>query len=412
MNGTPVATRLQVRVLSTRFGRRYTSRAMSPIVGPERPPAPPKPPGADPNGDCDNDGALNGDRRRRRQRPALRRREAELRCSSCKADTDGDGVEDGYEYQSARDLNDDEYQEPQTILPAPEKRPYPNPLFAGRERRLRRRLADAARQEYALWKALPQPGGRTLNDLVYSDGNQYSAYGRDGTGRRPGGLVGPDPHAKYSDFFAWASRPATDRVGPRSGSAACGCAAVRISGHGDGDRGFVRPARPQPDGASRLRPSALLRLRPGRQAVRRRARRGRRRPDELRRGRRPDTRRATGPRCYKSEKPYPITYAGTDLVDPDTDGDSVRDGADDQDHDDVPNLMELSRWPPRSGVRGVDGACGKAARRPRAAPGTRPRQPVQPVPAVRQFAHLRPASVDRRTAYAPFDDSPNYLILN
>ena len=46
----------------------------------------------------------------------------------CKADTDGDGVEDGYEYQSARDLNDDEHQDPNTYLPYPEKRPYPNAL--------------------------------------------------------------------------------------------------------------------------------------------------------------------------------------------------------------------------------------------------------------------------------------------
>ena len=47
--------------------------------------------------------------------------------------------------------------------------------------------------------------------------------------------------------------------------------------------------------------------------------------------------------CYAMEKPDPIEYAGTDVTDPDTDGDRVRDGADDQDHDDVPNLMELSR---------------------------------------------------------------------
>ena len=29
---------------------------------------------------------------------------------------------------------------------------------------------------------------------------------------------------------------------------------------------------------------------------------------------------------------------------PDTDGDGVRDGADDKDHDDIPNMMELSRY--------------------------------------------------------------------
>ena len=38
-----------------------------------------------------------------------------------------------------------------------------------------------------------------------------------------------------------------------------------------------------------------------------------------------------------------MAYAGTNIVDPDTDGDGVRDGADDQDHDDIPNIAEMSR---------------------------------------------------------------------
>ena len=58
-NGTPVPTRLQIRVLSTKFGKRYTSKRVSPIVGAEKPPAPPKPPTADPDADCDADGAKN-----------------------------------------------------------------------------------------------------------------------------------------------------------------------------------------------------------------------------------------------------------------------------------------------------------------------------------------------------------------
>ena len=37
---------------------------------------------------------------------------------------------------------------------------------------------------------------------------------------------------------------------------------------------------------------------------------------------------------------YYLDYAGTRLDDADTDGDGMRDGADDQDHDDVPNVME------------------------------------------------------------------------
>ena len=39
-------------------------------------------------------------------------------------------MEDGYEYQSAKDLNDDEHQQPNKDLPYPGKRPYPNALFA------------------------------------------------------------------------------------------------------------------------------------------------------------------------------------------------------------------------------------------------------------------------------------------
>ena len=47
--------------------------------------------------------------------------------------------------------------------------------------------------------------------------------------------------------------------------------------------------------------------------------------------------------CYSMEGAYVIEYAGTRGDDPDTDGDGVLDGADDQDHDDIPNLMEVSR---------------------------------------------------------------------
>lgn len=48
-------------------------------------------------------------------------------------------------------------------------------------------------------------------------------------------------------------------------------------------------------------------------------------------------------RCYQKETQYPVKFAGTSHVDADSDNDGVRDGADDQDHDDLPNVMELSR---------------------------------------------------------------------
>ena len=57
---------------------------------------------------------------------------------------------------------------------------------------------------------------------------------------------------------------------------------------------------------------------------------------------RPDDRRLVGG-CYPNEGEYPITYAGTKAYDADSDGDGILDGADDQDFDDVPNIMELSR---------------------------------------------------------------------
>ena len=70
----------------------------------------------------------------------------------CVADTDGDSVEDGYEYQSAQDLNDDEYQEPERAPPVPGQDGRTRTrCFADAERRLRRRLADAASEEYDLW---------------------------------------------------------------------------------------------------------------------------------------------------------------------------------------------------------------------------------------------------------------------
>ena len=70
--------------------------------------------------------------------------------------------------------------------------------------------------------------------------------------------------------------------------------------------------------------------------------------------------------CYAANKetPYPITYAGIDLTDPDTDGDGIRDGADDQDHDDIPNVMELSRYDASGGFTRLASGQGHLRRVP------------------------------------------------
>ena len=135
------------------FGKKFTrgalvaARRAGAAAGPETPAE------GKPDGDCDRDKVNEQGRRRRRQRPAARRDRGRAQdATRARRTPTATASTDGYEFQSARDLNDDEYQEPQTILPAPEKRPYPNPLYG-----------DASvdydgdsltlGQEYSLWKA-------------------------------------------------------------------------------------------------------------------------------------------------------------------------------------------------------------------------------------------------------------------
>jgi hypothetical protein len=61
--------------------------------------------------------------------------------------------------------------------------------------------------------------------------------------------------------------------------------------------------------------------------------------------------------CYTGEPAYPVKYAGTSVTDPDSDGDGVLDGADDQDFDGFPNLMELSRINASGGLFDGKGPC-------------------------------------------------------
>ncbi len=121
---------------------------------------------------------------------------------------------------------------------------------------------------------------------------------------------------------------------------------------------------------------------------------------------------------YPGEVPYYIAYKGTDLVDADSDGDGVRDGADDQDHDDLHNLAELSRNaasghtdPGTPSARSaVDD--GQAARPAEPVPAQGPREPVQPVPALHRLADLQQAP-PLSGAWAPFaEDEKIYYVFN
>ena len=353
-NGKPVATRLQLRVLSTRFGRRFTSVAMSPIVGPE-PQAPPRPsivgpqqpptsptspivgpekPPVPPNADCDNDGVANSNDADDDNDLLSDAVEAELSklLDACRADTDGDGVEDGYEYQSALDLNDDRYQgDPSLVQPYPVKQPYPNPLFKDAQFDYDGDSLTLA-EEQALWKytyEVNHSATRTLEPLSYTDGMQHSVH-RFESGRNVPALP-VEGYARRAEFDAWATSSRYRAVLlPASryfDSSYTGWHDIRdvnlqngveTSDIADDDynrNGFLSDNERDEDADGLTNyVEAHGQLTRGYWAA-----------------------------CYPMETPWQPEYAGTRLDDPDTDGDGVRDGADDQDHDDLPNLMELSR---------------------------------------------------------------------
>jgi hypothetical protein len=386
-------------VLARKLGKKFTRNSLAPFVGPEKPPVL-TPPAAAPEGDCDADKVINGVDADDDNDLLSDVVENRIKTDQCKSDSDGDGVTDGYEYQSAIDLNDDEYQEPQSILPAPEKRPYPNPLFADAG-------SDydgdslALGQEFALWAAYRDPGAG-LNDLVYSDGNQYSAYRRSASGRRPGDLVGPDPYAKYADFFAWIGGSGYGNVWLPRGHSVIGQQEVggvfnlRDFNQDGGALSLTEDRYYDFDLDGKLSDDERDEDADGLTNY-----------DE-------NTGRMTWgywKACHNQEKPYPLTYAGTSLVDPDSDGDGVRDGADDQDHDDLPNVMELSRLAAVAGVRGIDGRCGKEDGVDDPTPARGRVNPYNPcLPYVDSRTCERHPNLEK--LYAPFDaDAPNYLVL-
>ncbi len=114
--------------------------------------------------------------------------------------------------------------------------------------------------------------------------------------------------------------------------------------------------------------------------------------------------------CYAKEGAYPIPYGGTDLTDADTDGDGVRDGADDQDHDDIPNLMEMSRN--AASGRSYPAGCNedKAVASPSPAQGwVNPFNPCLPD----RYSRTCARHPDLGAAFAPFDPKVEpYRVVN
>jgi hypothetical protein len=273
------AARVQVRVLGKKFGK-LSAATKSPIVSPAASTNPGNDPNgsgpAGPTGDCDHDGTPNSAETDMDNDLLTNDQETALGLDACNPDTDLDGVTDGYEYQSALDLNRTTLFGSPDATPYPGKRPYPNPLFA-----------DAAvdydgdgltlAQEALLWTKF---GDHTLN-LNYSDGKQTTVQT----------ALPSDPLSQQLDTASWGAH-------------------YNDGWLDDGERDA------DGDGLSNW--------------------------DEVN-GRMTQSWWTAAYNKTPVEKPYPITYGGVDMTNPDTDGDGVLDGADDEDHDGLSNAFEVAR---------------------------------------------------------------------
>jgi len=451
-------TRFRIRVLAKKFGKKYTSISRSPIVSLATPPPPPGFVVTQPDGDCDGDGTKNrsdGDddndglsdaiEQSLNLNPCIGDTDAdgledrfEFDCdrngvlnrdqldddddllpddfednvgtSSCLADTDGDAVSDGYEFQSARDLNDDEHQESNTYLPFPGKRPYPNaldPSDAGTDHD-----GDTLTlgEESSLWRytirkyAYP----RTLAALSYSAGEQFTVNSRGADGRRRPALAAAG-YDRQQQFLSWAGQNGYARVELQDPASGDWWYEPRASFDiRDFDRSGDVSTAPDPAPGLVFYNSEL------------------RYYDASEDGWLTDGERdedADGltnfdeshgcmldhsywTSLYDKETPYPVLYAGTRLDDEDTDGDGVRDGADDEDHDDLPNLMECSRN--AASGRPYDAADETA---PSNTPVKGFLNPFSPcLPAVLSRTCNRNPSLN--TPWAPFNPDDKYYIVS
>jgi IPT/TIG domain len=160
-SGQPKPTRMKLRVLAGKFSK-WTSRRLSPVI--VAPKGLTQAAACGTGNDWDHDLLPNS-------------LEVQIKTDPCVADTDGDGVEDGYEEQSAIDLNHYPSTPP---LPYPGKRPYPNALDPSDGYTDYDSDGLAQHDEFVMWMRYADDGVRrsgrptTLSGLLYSDGLQKS----------------------------------------------------------------------------------------------------------------------------------------------------------------------------------------------------------------------------------------------
>lgn len=273
--GKPVPTRFRLRVLTGHFGRRYTAVKSSPVIGP----APQIPVKAVTVADCDGDQIPNATDPDDDNDLLSDTLEASLGTDPCKRDTDGDGMSDGWEQESALDYNG-------RSLPSPLKRPFPNALDPkdGAVDSDGDGLTNVV--EYAAWATF---GGGRL-PLSYSGGNPASE-----------GKVKPAPGREFADRDSNGFLSDNER-----------------DADGDGipnqDEGGLDPLPVIQDKVGFFSDAYISS---------------------------PKVRAIVDVVPLYGQLAYVRKVQGTSWLDTDSDGDTVADGADDQDGDGVSNLAEL-----------------------------------------------------------------------
>jgi hypothetical protein len=328
-SGTLQPTRLQIRVIAKKSGRAFTKRRISPVVLPNNSIQSPGSAGTCagatvPSLDSDGDMLTNG-------------LELALGTDPCKADTDGDGITDGYEYQSALDLNRNANS---TAIPwpFPGKRPYPNPLdggdgdidFDGDSLTLREEYTasfawtlgiDSGHHLGTFLPYAPSPNPQADVMVVsYSDGDQTtnasSSGNLSGDPTGPAAPTDPNGQAAYD----------VNGDGVIDGNDLWGF--TDLNGNGVYDAGLDVPSWNNYWGTSYLHDDEKDIDGDGLPNF-----------DETHGA-------LSGPAWWltdavsKKDGTYYLPYSGTNWLNPDTDGDGLVDGADDQDHDGYTNIEE------------------------------------------------------------------------
>ncbi|HEX4735537.1 MAG TPA: IPT/TIG domain-containing protein [Thermoleophilaceae bacterium] len=305
--GGKKATRFRLMIFTKVLGPK-TRTSRSPLILPAGAivPGAPGAPGTSttppPPPDCDGDGTPDAQDADDDNDGLSDDLENQIHTNVCGKDTDGDGIEDGYEYWSAVDLNGN-------AVPYAGKRPYPNPLFAGDADSDFDGDGMSNKEEFNAWnlyggRILPTGPGQTF---PYSDGNQTSpaadgpgAMDLDGNGR----ITDNEKDADGDNLANWIEMAKTVASYPLNSS----CLFVESTGPAPAHYGNAFT-----DCGSGPLPNANTF---GNVVT-------------------PSTANGTKPPAY-------LATQLMNYLDPDTDGDGIPDGADDNDFDGLSNREEIT----------------------------------------------------------------------